>query len=714
MPPDVWVENSPADEARGLDRELKAAIDEAMKMLKAAKPKAANHDPRGMSARASSFRCRGRYGNAASVAFLAFVIGCSGGGATQPTDNSVARIDVAPPAPLSLASGSTASLSATAFTKDNRSLGASAVSWSSTNQGVATVAGGIVTAVLVGTTTITASSGGVSSAGVIVTVSPGAASQLVLRTQPDGAASAAPLAVQPVVEIRDAAGNVVTSSALAVTVTLASGGGLLTGTGVATAALGVATFTVLTVTGIVGPRTLAFTAPGVAPATSATFALAAGAPTQLAVRTQPVAGTAYAAFSSPAAVEIRDAAGNVASSTAAVTAAIASGGGALGGAATVVAVAGVATFTTLTINGTAGARSLTFTSGALLAVTSASFNVAAAPPAIIAISPSTATISASFGSNPAGVNLAITNTGVFPLTNLRVQNVLYNPVAPGGWLAATFPSGTDAPATLRLTATSASIPLGTYTASVVVAGDGAAATTSLTVTLVVSPVTVNTYGTPANKVSIVNIGSTIAPAVVTTTSGAVTATDPTIAFISRSPATATVDATGRITAAAIGQVWVAATSTQSNSDSVLVIVPRSTGLILRTDLTNYGYHVGDTVTVHVQVDTRGTPLGAATLTFTWPVYIGSGVFGALQFIDVNTTASPLAPLTTVDQAVNVMRITGASVAGATGVVELATVRFRVVRSGINALFVNAIELLGTDLSNLLPTATFTQYPVIVP
>jgi tricorn protease len=32
--PDVWVENTPEDELKGFDRELKGAIDEAMKMLK--------------------------------------------------------------------------------------------------------------------------------------------------------------------------------------------------------------------------------------------------------------------------------------------------------------------------------------------------------------------------------------------------------------------------------------------------------------------------------------------------------------------------------------------------------------------------------------------------------------------------------------------------------------------------------------------------------
>jgi tricorn protease len=34
VPPDVWVKNSVADDAKGVDRELKAAIDEAMRMLR--------------------------------------------------------------------------------------------------------------------------------------------------------------------------------------------------------------------------------------------------------------------------------------------------------------------------------------------------------------------------------------------------------------------------------------------------------------------------------------------------------------------------------------------------------------------------------------------------------------------------------------------------------------------------------------------------------
>jgi len=34
IPPDVWVKNSPAEEAKGIDHELKVAIQEAMRMLK--------------------------------------------------------------------------------------------------------------------------------------------------------------------------------------------------------------------------------------------------------------------------------------------------------------------------------------------------------------------------------------------------------------------------------------------------------------------------------------------------------------------------------------------------------------------------------------------------------------------------------------------------------------------------------------------------------
>ena len=661
----------------------------------------------------------------ALVLSLAAVASCGGGGGgagnsgggtpTAPVDNSVSRIDIAPAASVSLASGTTTTLSATAFTKTNTSLGSSGLSWASSNDAVAAVLGGVVTAKLVGTATITATSGSVSSAGVAITVTVGAPTILALRTQPGGAASGAAFTTQPVVEVRDAAGNLATTSSAPVTIAVGSGGGTLSGTATVSAASGVATFAGLSIAGTVGQRTLSFSSVGLTTATSIGFSLDAGPPTVLAIRTPPVAGTAYAPFPTPAVLEIRDAFGNVTPSTAAVTATIASGGGTLGGAATVSAVAGVATFQALTINGTAGARTLTFVSGVLPSVTSASVNVAAAPPAVIALSPSPATITAIVGTPPAALNIAVTNSGVFPLTNLRVQSITYSPISPAGWLAATFPSGIDAPATFRLTATTTGITPGNYVASVVVAGDGVQTTTTLAVTLVVAPTSINAYGTTANKVSVVSIGSTFSPGLVTTIGGAAATADPTVTYAARSPAIATVDATGRITGVAPGQAWIAAISAQSNSDSVLVMVPRSTGPVLKSDITKYGFALGDTITVRVQIDTRGASLGAVTATVTWPVYTGpTGVFGSMSLVDVVTTASPLAPAFAIDNSVNVIRINGGSSSGATGVVLLAVVRFRVLQRGLTGVYLAATEMLGADFTNLLPSTTITQYPIIVP
>ena len=81
-------------------------------------------------------------------------------------------------------------------------------------------------------------------------------------------------------------------------------------------------------------------------------------------------------------MQLRDAAGNdVSESGVAVTASIASGGGTLGGTVTAATGAsGLASFTDLAITGTAGNRTLGFTSGTLTAATSNIINVTPPPP----------------------------------------------------------------------------------------------------------------------------------------------------------------------------------------------------------------------------------------------------------------------------------------------------------------------------------------------
>jgi hypothetical protein len=215
-----------------------------------------------------------------------------------------------------------------------------------------------------------------------ITLSAGLASQLTLTTQPSASAqSGVPFGQQPVVQLRDAAGNPVSQGGVSVTVAIASGGGTLGGTTSRnTGGSGVATFTNLSITGTAGPRTLRFTSGALTPVVSNAINITAGAATQLTLTTQPSASAQSGVpFGQQPVVQLRDASGNPVSQAGVnVMAAIASGGGTLGGTATVATNgSGVATFTNLSITGTAGPRTLEFTSAGLTPVTSSTINIGA-------------------------------------------------------------------------------------------------------------------------------------------------------------------------------------------------------------------------------------------------------------------------------------------------------------------------------------------------
>src|SRR6185503_11079887 len=113
--------------------------------------------------------------------------------------------------------------------------------------------------------------------------------QLAIRTQPSGAVSGVNLATQPVIEIRDAANNIVASSTAAVTAAIASGTGTLVGTRTVNAVNGVATFGNLRIDGS-GPHTLTFTATGLTAATSSSFTVTQSI-SALVIQTQPGGAT---------------------------------------------------------------------------------------------------------------------------------------------------------------------------------------------------------------------------------------------------------------------------------------------------------------------------------------------------------------------------------------------------------------------------------------
>ncbi len=309
---------------------------------------------------------------------------CGGGDSTAP--------DVAPTVTISSAagatvmSGATLSLSASATNRRGAAVSNPVVTWTSSASTIASVSSiGVVTGATVGTATISAAYDG-ATATFAVTVTPGVPARLAVRTQPQGAASGIAFTTQPVVEIRDAAGNLVPSAPVSVSAVVVGGGAAVVGASSASATQGVATFTALAITGSIGTYALQFTATGLSPVTSNTFPLTAGAPARLAMRTQPGGAASGAPLSIQPVVEIRDAADNlVSSSTTTVSVVIASGGGILSGATSATAVEGVASFSTLRLDGLVGDRTLRFSASGLSVVTSAAFALQAGAPSSLSL-----------------------------------------------------------------------------------------------------------------------------------------------------------------------------------------------------------------------------------------------------------------------------------------------------------------------------------------
>ncbi len=234
-----------------------------------------------------------------------------------------------------------------------------------------------------------------TSGAVLLTA--GSASQVTITTQPSASTvSGDVLAQQPILQLRDASGNAVAQAGVNVTAAIATGGGALGGTlTVATTATGTATFTNLSITGAAGDRTLVFSAPALAGATSGTVTVAAVVATKLGMVTQPsaTAGSGIP-FAQQPAVQLQNAGGNpIAQAGVLVTAAIATGGGTMGGTTTATTnAAGLATFTNLSIVGAVGNRTLVFSAPGLTSVTSGTVALGAGAPAqlIILTQPSAA------------------------------------------------------------------------------------------------------------------------------------------------------------------------------------------------------------------------------------------------------------------------------------------------------------------------------------
>ncbi len=212
----------------------------------------------------------------------------------------------------------------------------------------------------------------------------GPPAEVVLLTEPPATVeNGAMLSQHPIVEVRDADGDLLVG--VAVTASIASGSGVLGGTTTdPTDDAGRAVFTDLSISGAVGAYRIRFEA-GSASAVSHAIALGVGPAATLTILTPPSSATPSGAIlAQQPVVEVEDVSGNPLSG-ATVTASIASSDGSLGGTTTAtVGPGGVASFQDLSISGTVGVRTLRFAVGATSA-TSGPISVTPGPVAQLVI-----------------------------------------------------------------------------------------------------------------------------------------------------------------------------------------------------------------------------------------------------------------------------------------------------------------------------------------
>jgi hypothetical protein len=294
--------------------------------------------------------------------------------------------------------------------------------------------------------TLTASATGLTGATTAAfSIGVGAAASLAFTTSPTGGTGGAPFAVQPVVVVRDAGGNPITTSTASVTLAIAAGSGAAgstitcTGGAASQAIAGVASFAGCAVDKVSSTVRLTASSPGLTSATSTTFAITLGPAAKLGFATQPGGGTAGASWAAQPVVVIQDAGGNtVTSATDAVTIAIAAGTGTAGAtiacttsSLTKSAIAGAAAFAGCAIPLAGAGYRLTASASGLVAGVSNAFTIApgSATRLTISVEPAGATGGTAFATQPV----------------VRITDALGNTAASSASVTLAITSGTGTP-----------------------------------------------------------------------------------------------------------------------------------------------------------------------------------------------------------------------------------------------------------------------------
>jgi frataxin-like iron-binding protein CyaY len=345
-----------------------------------------------------------------------------------------------------------------------------------------------------------------------ITMSTGAATQLVFGTQPSNTAAGSSITPAVTVSVEDANGNVVTSATTSITIAIGTnpGGGTLSGTTPVSAVSGVATFSNLSINKVGTGYTLTAAGGGYTGATSSTFNITAGGATQLVFGTQPSNTAAGSSITPAVTVSVEDANGNVVTSaTTSITIAIGTnpGGGTLSGTTPVSAVSGVATFSNLSINKVGTGYTLTAAGGGYTGATSSTFNITAGGATQLVFGTQPSNTAAGSSITPA-VTVSVEDANGNVVTSATTSITIAIGTNPGGGTL----SGTTPVSAVSGVATFSNLSInkvGTgYTLTA--AGGGYTGATSSTFNITAGGATQLVFGTqPSNTAA----GSSITPAV---------------------------------------------------------------------------------------------------------------------------------------------------------------------------------------------------------
>jgi len=366
--------------------------------------------------------------------------------------------------------------------------------------------------------TLSATATGLSGAtSAAFNIAAGTAAKLVYTNEPSTEVAGVSIAPAVTVTAQDAHGNTVPtySATVSLAIGVNAGGGTLSGTTSKAAVNGVATFSDLSIDRVGNGYTLSASSGALTGTTSTPFNITPAPAAALQFLVQPSTAAAAAVITPTIRVEARDAFGNVATSFVGnVTMAIATnppGNGSLSGTTVVVAAAGVASFSNLSINRSGVGYTLSASSTGLTSVTSAPFTITGGPPnaLVFTVNPTTATTDANIA--PA-VKVTALDAGGNVATAFGGNITVSIGANPGGSTL----SGTRTLAAVNGTATYVSLSLNNVGSSYTLTASAAGLTGATSAPFNIIPSVGTQLFFTVNPPNATTAGATIAPSVVVT------------------------------------------------------------------------------------------------------------------------------------------------------------------------------------------------------